>query len=49
MQKNQMYDERSPVPGLEPEPEPPPRMEHTLTTIPQPHAWGREVTYHNDR
>ena len=42
-----MYDERSPVPGLEPEI--PPRMEQTLPTKPQPHAGGKRVIYHGDR
>ena len=42
-----MYDERSPVQGLKPEM--PPRKEQTLTTKPQPHAWGKRVIYHNDR
>ena len=36
-----MYDELSAMPGFEPEM--PPRMERTLTTMPQPHGCGRRV------
>ena len=42
-----MYDERSPLPGLELEM--PLRMEKTLTTKPQPHACGIRVIYQGDR
>ena len=41
LSKNQRYNERSPVPGLEPET--PSWMERTLTTMPQLHASGRGV------
>ena len=42
-----MYNETSPLPGVEPEM--PPRMGQTLTTKPQPHACGRRVIYQGDR
>ena len=42
-----MYDKWSPMPGREPEM--PARLEWTLTTMPQPLAWGRVVIYHGDR
>ena len=41
--ENEMYNERSPVPGFELQT--PSRIEQTLTTMPQPHAWGRRVIY----
>ena len=40
-----MYYERSPVP--EPEPETPPRMERSLTTMPQPCFGKIDINAHN--